>query len=878
MSMSHLSRLLARTLCAALALSAALGVRAHAAEADALEPHHVQYLLLLRCAACHGAQRQEGGLDVRSVESLLRGGKSGPAIVPGDPENSLLIRRIRAGEMPPLRQLVTVSIKPIEELETERLAQWIAAGAPAPAAVALPTQEFTEEEQDWWSFQPPVRPELPAVEHADQIRNPIDAFVLARLETAGLQFGPEAERGALARRVWFDLTGLPPDPAELQAFLGDSAEDAYERLVDRLLASPHYGERWARFWLDLAGYSDSDGIQHADPVRPFNWRYRDYVIRAFNQDKSYSQFLLEQLAGDELFDFTHAETITAEEADVLAATAFLRQAPDGTSAGITGFVPDRWEVMSAEIEVLSSSVMGLTFRCARCHDHKFDPLSQRDFYSLAALLKGAYDEHDWLKPGSADPGLEAQGIRNLPYVASDEYAAWEQTTASLNTQIATLEESLAARATETLTRLQQTYLENQPNEVQSTLAAALAKPTEERTAEDQALLAAHPGLPTAREQLAGLDADFAASEKSTQEQVSGLRGQLPMQPLVSAVWDRGRPSPTFVLNRGNYLQPKEPVEPAIPGVLVDRTQPLAISPPWSGATSTGRRLALARWLTQDNHPLTARVLVNRIWQQHFGRGIVRSLDNFGRTGALPSHPELLDWLATELPAEGWRLKQLHRLIVTSRTYRQASLPTSEALAADPDNALWSRFPRRRLEAEQLYDALIFVSGRLIDRPFGRPDPVETRPDGLTSPVAKEGGYRRSIYLMQRRTQVSTFHETFDLPRMGPNCNERSVSIVSPQALQLLNNPLVRNLAGALAQRVTKEAGTDRTAQLQRLWQLAYARPATEEEMQLCAGALDAAVAAWREKTPQASEAELQLAALGDVVHAILNSAEFLWLD
>ncbi|HVR75253.1 MAG TPA: DUF1549 domain-containing protein, partial [Planctomycetota bacterium] len=370
--------------------------------ADPVTEEDVIPILLRRCTVCHGLRRQENDLDLRSRASILLGGKSGPAMVEGKPGESLIIRKVRGGEMPPPRRLVEASVQPIEPAEIEVLERWIELGAPlaAPARDANPAagSSIRESERSFWSFRPPRPAGPPAVRASDRVRNPIDAFILARLEAAGLSLHEEASRLTLLRRASIDLTGLPPEPDEVEAFLADPDPLAHEKLVDRLLASERYGERWGRHWLDLAGYADSEGKREQDLPRGSAWRYRDYVIRSLNSDKPYDRFLLEQIAGDELADYESAPVITQEIHDNIVATGFLRMAPDGTWANITGFIQDRIEVIADEMDILGSAVMGLTIKCARCHDHKLDPIPQRDYYRLLDVFKGAYDEHDWLKP------------------------------------------------------------------------------------------------------------------------------------------------------------------------------------------------------------------------------------------------------------------------------------------------------------------------------------------------------------------------------------------------------------------------------------------------------------------------------------------------
>ncbi len=399
------------------------------AEPVALNQHDVIPIMLRHCTACHGSRRKEANLDLRDKSGMLRGGKSGPAIVPGKPDESLLIKKIRAGSMPPNKRLVEVSVKPVDPSELDTLTHWIASGAPEIAlapdvATTSPDPMVPDKDREFWAFRSPKAVAVPVVRDQGRVRNPIDAFILQRLEQHGLSFSPEADRSTLIRRLSFDLTGLPPEPSEIDAFLADRAPDAYGRLVERLLASPRYGERWGRFWLDLAGYADSEGKREQEVDRPGAWRYRDYVIRSFNDDKPYDRFLLEQIAGDELADYEHAPQITQQIYDNLVATGFLRMAPDGTWANITSYTADRVEVVADEIDVLGSAVMGMTMKCARCHNHKFDPIPQRDYYRLVAIFKGALDEYDWLKPGFwpgfGTPSEDVAGPRLLSCITTDE--------------------------------------------------------------------------------------------------------------------------------------------------------------------------------------------------------------------------------------------------------------------------------------------------------------------------------------------------------------------------------------------------------------------------------------------------------------------------
>jgi mono/diheme cytochrome c family protein len=857
-------------------------------QSAAVSQHDVIPILLRRCTVCHGARRQEAGLDLRTKASIVRGGKSGPAIVPGKPDESLLIKKIRAGEMPPITRLIEVSIKPIEPAETDVLVNWISHGAPevdVPPDVATtsPDPLVTDKDREFWSFRPPQPVEPPIVKHGDRVRNPLDSFILDRLERKGLKFSPEAGRAALLRRVTFDLTGLPPEPADLQAFLVDSRSDAYERVVHRLLDSPRYGERWGRHWLDLAGYADSEGKREQDIPRHPAWRYRDYVINAFNSDKRYDRFLLEQIAGDELADYEHAAEITEEMYWNLVATGFLRMAPDPTWYNLTNFIPDRLDVVADEIDVFSSTVLGLTMKCARCHTHKFDPIPHRDYFRLVDIFKGAFDEHDWMKSNWHNGlSMGERSDRDLPYVSTAEHRAWQAHNDRLQSEIATQQAALEDQARTGTKKLQAERLAQVPEVLRADVEKMLDTPTDQRTAV-QVYLAEkfEKTVLIGREELLKVDAGFKQLADDTGKRVAALESQKQPEPKIRALWDRGDPSPTYMYRRGDYLSPARLVGPGVPSMLTDGKTPFEVVPPWPGAKKTGRRLALAGWLTRPDHPLTARVMVNRIWKHHFGVGLVKSLDNFGKTGTPPTHPELLDWLARSFVESGWSIKAMHRLMLTSSTYRQSSAVTAELEAADPDNALYSRMTLGRLSADQLYDALLLVAGRLDATPFGPADPVDARADGLVTPRRTERGWRRSIYVQQQRKIVVTGLESFDFPLMNPNCSDRRDSTVVLQALHLMNNGVVAELANTFARRIETEAGGDPARQIERVYAVGLGRTADADELALGQSSLASLTEKWAK--PDANGAGLDRAeaarkALATYCHAILNSAEFLYVD
>ncbi len=796
-----------------------------------------------RCVTCHGKRKQEGNLDLRSVASILKGGKSGPAVVPGKPAESLLLKRVHAKEMPPPRELIRAGVRPLEAPEIEVITTWIAQGAKnyqvAPnVQSAMPDALVTEEDRQFWAFQAPVKPLVPKVSSAPM---PIDAFLLNALNQRGLGFSEPASKLVLIRRVAFDLTGLPPEWKDVARFLQDDSATWYARMVDFYLSSPHYGEHLGREWLDLSGYADSEGKRSADPIRLHAWRYRDYVIRSLNNDKPYDQFLKEQIAGDELYDFENAKSITPEMMDALVATGFLRMAPDGTGSDIVDTVEERFEVVSDEIEVLGSAVMGLTLRCAQCHSHKYDPIPQRDYYRMVAIFQGAYDVYDWLKPTSV-PGQSKVANptrRYLPHVADPIRNTWLAKRETIETQIAAEEAKLS----------EQIKLSRAEKDGKGKVTDA---------------------------QLIKQNKDLANLKKETDNTIAALKAKLPQEPLIRALWDRGEPSPTWIFRRGQFNTPGELVGPGVPSVLTDGKTPLELKP--IRGNSTGRRLAFAEWLTKPTHPLTARVMVNRVWHHHFGRGIVESLANFGNNGTKPTHPELLDWLAVSFVENGWSLKQLHRQILLSQAYRQSSSLDEDKERLDPDNRFVSRMPLRRRRAESVRDSLLAVAGELDDSRLGEPITVTVRKDGLITAKKTEEGFRRSIYIRQRRKEIPTILEAFDLPQMNPNCIDRPNSTVAPQALHLLNNGMVRELALAFATRVEKAEPVDRKKQIERIYQIALSRPPTSEELQFGVKTLEELTTQWETVLKNDPKSQPKTRALANYCHLILNSAAFLFVD
>jgi len=837
--------------------------------------HRPYPILMQHCWTCHGGPAQEAELDLRSRSNILKGGRSGPAVIPGKPDESPLIQRIRDGACPPNRRLVEANVKPVPDSSLKLLSYWIADGAPeeaSPPDIAGTSEDplVKEKDRDFWAFRPPQRTAVPTIarsEVATRVRNPVDAFIAAKLLTNGLSLNPEASKQVLLRRVFFDLLGLPPSPEEAAAFLEDESPKAYERLVDRLLESPRYGERWGRYWLDIAGYSDVEGKREQHMPRPHNYRYRDYVIRAFNDDKPYARFLTEQLAGDELADYENAPEISQEIYDNLVATAFLRQGPDPTWANITGFVPDRLDVIGDAMDVLGSGVLGLTMKCARCHNHKFDPLPARDYYRLTDIFKGVLDEYDWLKPGLQPYGGAGNSgplkERTLPYVTTAERTAWEKTRDRIQTDITNETRKLEQEEKSVRSRFLDAEIAKLPEPEQALARNYVADPKETIVGLTTNLVAKFAKtLNPDRSRLKEFDAEF----RRRSDALAALVRTLPSEPRVAALWDRGQPSPTYIYLRGDPQRMGSRVHAGIPAVLAPAGFAWTTSPPWPDSRKTGRRLALARWLTQPDHPLTSRVAVNRIWKHHFGRGLVKTLDNLGRTGAAPTHPELLDWLAVTFVEGGWRWKPLHRLLLTSAVYRQSSQASEASRHRDPENLLWSRMPLQRLDAEALWDACISVAGARDDTQFGPAVPVVEKPDGTVTPGKQGDRWRRSIYGQQTRKSIPTLLESFDLPPMNPNCVQRGESNVPTQALNLLNDSLLRELAGRFASRVEHEAPESVDARVTRAFQIAYARDPEPEER-----------AASRRLLDQDPDTHQRMG-LTVLCRMLMNSAEFLYVD
>jgi hypothetical protein len=758
---------------------------------------------------------------------------------------------------------------------------------------------FSGRRLDLWSLKPLADPSPPAV--ATPLASPLDRFVVAKLQADGHSLSPEADPRTLIRRLTFDLTGLPPSAEEVELFVRECAAEksesrkagdrdtrlsrpnsasgveaalAYERLVDRLLASPRYGEHQARLWLDVIRYSDSNGFDW-DEFRKLAWRFRDYTIRSFNADKPFDRFIREQLAGDELLDGPPRDEA---EQDALVATGYLRLGPHDNAAPLFNEQErSRAELMADLVETTGSAFLGLTLSCCRCHDHKYDPLSQADHFRMRAFFEPVKFADDL--PLDLEP--EQAEIRRHNEALEGQLADLERQRDEI---LSPVKARLRAERVAKLTTEEKALLDLPKDQLTEELKVKVEKVTKKTEPGDKEVKAAL--TDDAKQRHAELEQRIAAVRSQRREFKHGL-----------LMTDRaGVPPVTKILFLGNHQQERDPVEPGFLSVL--DPNPARIRP-GAGTNTTGRRLTLADWTASPTNPLTARVFVNRLWQQHFGTGLVATANDFGLAGARPTHPELLDWLAGEFIRGGWSVKRLHRLIVLSATYRQwsgntsaggnqeneaaatasaratASLSPLTSVQSDTGNALLWRQNPRRLSAEQLRDALLATAGSLQFRPGGAPvwpdlpseilqanpaflDDNETKTKGwYPSPKAEQNV--RSVFLVQKRTVRVPFMETFDLPENSTSCARRTESTVAPQALSLLNSPLAVEAANAFADRVRREAGESPGRQVERAFQLALQRSPAPEERRACLGLL-------------------AKRSLPELCRALLNLNEFAYVD
>ena len=936
--------------------------------------HNVRPILKAHCLECHGEGKDvEGELDLRLSRFIAKGGQSGPGLVAGKPHESLLLERTVSGDMPPGDVKLTA-----DELATIR--NWIARGAKTlrPEPRTIPDGVYVPpEEREFWSFRPIKAMDPPTISNQALVQTPIDAFLLRRLEEVQLSFSLGADRETYIRRATFDLTGLPPTPEQVQQFVHDDDSDAVEKLIDRL--SPAYGERWGRHWLDVVGYADSEGYTIDDTVRAHAYHYRDYVIRAFNDDMPFDRFICEQLAGDEMIGYPK-KNLTPEEASKLMATGFLRMVPDGTGGVPAAERPiAQNQVIADTIHVIGSSLLGLTVDCAQCHNHRYDPIPQAEYFQLRAIFEPALDWKRWRTPKQrlvslytdvdrkaaaeietqakkvdaeyekraaeliADT-LEDQLNRHVPAELRDALRKAYQTPASKRTdqqkahlkrfpkilkisarslylydrdirsELAMLKKSYTAKSKQSIDVAQKKALAEFPDEIASQLAAIIRLPEKKRSDKHRKVLAKYPVVEVTAENLKEVDSAAASELKELQDEIdqtvqrapqltairkraASIRKKKPKQNFIRALTEIPDKVPdTYLFSRGDHRSPMQKLRPAVLSIPANGRK-INIPDNDEERATSGRRLAYAKYLTSGQHPLVARVLVNRFWMHHFGKGLVATPSDFGTLGERPTHPELLDWLAYDFMANGWKLKRFHKQIMTSTVYRQ-SLRKIPASDIDADNRLLSGMSLRRLDAETLRDSVLAVSGNLNPRLSGPPIPVmpdrvgqivigiENENAGRPGPVIDMKGeqFRRSIYVQVRRSRPLGMLDTFDAPRMSPNCDCRPTSTVAPQSLMLMNSDFLLEQSIVFARRVIKEAGDEREAQVSNAWKLALCQTPTEQQI--------ASAVAFIEEQSQhlakSAEAKLmakadksktpELLALSSFCQTLFSSNRFLYVD
>lgn len=776
--------------------------------------HQLQPVLKKTCANCHQGGSPAGGLTMDSLDSLLHGGKHGSAIIPGNAKDSLLIQYIRGEQSPKMPIGGSLSDDVISAL-----AKSIDAMQPLPK-----TTKKRDSHLDWL-LRKPVAPKIPTVQNSQWVKNPIDAFILAKLESKGIKPAPPAEKRALLRRVYFDLIGLPPAPEDVEAFEKDSSPDAYEKIIDKLLSDSRYGERWARHWLDLARFAESDGFA-IDGERPNAWRYRDYVIRAFNKDRPYDMFIKEQIAGDELQG--------GERSERLIALGFLRM---GTWEADANFKTQlRQDVLNELTGTAAQVFLGVTVGCARCHDHKYDPIPQKDFYRLQAFFAPMRVED---RPA---PFLEVEH----PKLMKAEARRYEDESELADENLKKVEDRMKAKFA----------------------AAKNLKP------DDKAVAQQYIGVLKNTKETIFNDQDRADwhGARDLARKMKDTMGRY--RPVAYAVSDVAPPhvpelASTYVLGGGELANRGEKVEPGFLKAVTGNFDAAKI--PFAGGSS-GRRTALAEWIASPDNPLTARVMANRIWMYHFGEGIVRTPSDFGINGDRPSHPELIDYLATQFVDKKWSVKAMHKLMLLSNTYQQSTAHSDfqKANGVDPKNSLYWRMNWIRLEGETIRDSILAASGHL-QTAEGGPSVFVSVPadvaDGFEFfkwfPSDERSQARRTIYTFQRRSVMNPMIEVFDGANMSEVCSRRSSTIVPTQAFSLMNSDFTRNEGKRFAERVIEVAGPDQDKALDKAFLLALSRKPSDTE---------------RQKYKELSAGKTQLEALTRLGVVLFNLNEFIYLE
>jgi mono/diheme cytochrome c family protein len=780
-----MSRLLVSSLALLMCPGMVGEVRAATAsrEGEELFKSTIKPIFVENCHKCHShsADKIKGSLLVDSLAGLLTGGEHGPAIVPGDPEKSLLIKAVRYTDedlqMPPKG-------KKLSDQQIRALAEWVKLGAPWPGSETnkiAARGKITDEDRKWWSFQPLRKVEPPVVQDNGWSRNDIDRFVWQKLASESLKPSPEASRQVLIRRVTFDLTGLPPTPGEIDAFVNDPSSEAYEKLIERLLSSPHYGERWARHWLDLARYAESDGYR-IDDYRPHAWRYRDYVITAFNNDKPYDRFVKEQLAGDELWP---------DQPEAMVAATFLRNwIYEYNNRDVKG----QWTTILNDLtDTTGDLFLGLGMQCARCHDHKFDPILQKDYYRLQAFFAPILPRDDL--PLATPQERETY---------QEKLHKWEEATAEIRREIGVIEAPHLKAAGDGA-------IKKFPEDIQE----VIHKPVPERMPYEHQIaeLAYRQVIYEHNRFQNRIKGDEKDKWEALKRKLAEFDSRKPEAfPPAFTVTDVGSNAPPTIIPKGKK---QDPIAPGFLTLFDDR--PAVIPLVSTAPNSTGRRTALANWMTDPDNRLSTRVIVNRIWQYHFGRGLVGTSSDFGKLGEKPSHPELLDWLARRFVQDGWSFKKMHQLILLSAAYRQSALtpPSDIAKMKDPENRWLWRMNIRRLEAEQIRDALLAVS-RELDFAAG-------------GPAVEPSKTRRTIYTRVLRNTRDPLLDVFDVPEGFATTGQRNVTTTPSQALLMMNGPYVLQRARAMASKLTRERFANDEELVTAAYRLAFGREPDSNE-------------------------------------------------
>jgi hypothetical protein len=806
----------------------------------------IRPLLAERCWQCHAANKSKGGLRLDSSEAIAKGGDTGPSVVPGKPDESLLIEAVRYHtdlKMPPKGKL--------PDPEIVELTEWVKAGAPwSSAEVAQPATTSPAKptmpplNDPFWAFQPRTDPVLPEVKANDWPKSPIDRFILASLEKKGLSPAPPAEKRALIRRATYDLIGLPPTPEEIQTFLDDPAPDAFAKVIDRLLASPRYGERWGRHWLDLARYADSNGMDE-NMAQANAWRYRDYVIKAFNADRPYDQFLKEQIAGD-LLPSSDEETVNH---DRLTATGFLVLGPKMLAEDDP--MKMEMDIIDEQVDTVGRVFMGLTIGCARCHDHKFDPIPTADYYALAGIFKST-------KTMANHRVVAMWNERAIPTKAETEAVeAHKKEVTRLKNELKQKGEqaskAIGEGGRDLTTRVSEAW--------KMGLAPTVLR----------GCLSRFSGRAAAGQGVGASVLNTLYEIKLERESLAKFEKTTPPIPKAMGVEDR-TPAHLRVHLRGNHLTLGDEVPRRFPQVLGGEHGKV------EDIKKSGR-LELAEWLTRRDHPLTPRVMVNRIWLGHFGEGILRSPDNFGHLGDRPDHPELLDWLAARFIDNGWSIKAMHRLIMLSSIYQTSTRPNPEAALVDPDNRLLWHFARQRLEAEAIRDAILAVSGEFDPTMGGTLLPTKNHAYVNNTGSGGDLNYnvnRRSVYLPVIRSGLYDVFQAFDFADPSASNGKRTPTTVAPQALFMMNDHLVLRCSESLAKRLLARSDLDDSGRIRQAYLLAYGRPAQDKEVERAASYLRRFDVDLEARGVAADARPLRV--WQAYCQAIFASSEFLYLD